>query len=130
MKKIILFLSLLLVLSGCVAVTPDKPVVVSGAIGYPSNKILPKDSMVTIALVDMNTPGVVIAQKSFAVISQPILFKFTLSPKKIDKKVNYGVVALITQQNKVLYQSYRRYPVINNETFVAKIMLKPALNVH
>ncbi|MBL6734572.1 MAG: YbaY family lipoprotein [Shewanellaceae bacterium] len=130
MKKIILCLSWILVLSGCVAVKPEQPVVVSGAIGYVSNKVLPKNAMVTIALVDMDTPGAVISQKSFEVLTQPILFKFTLPADKIDDGINYGVVALISHNNNVLYQSYRRYPVISNKTFVAKLMLKPTQKVH
>ncbi|QYK10736.1 YbaY family lipoprotein [Shewanella mangrovisoli] len=125
--KIKLFLSFLLVifaLSGCVTVQPDPPVVVNGAAGYLEKILLPQGSEITIAIIDLNTPGVIIAQKSFNIARAPVPFKFLLPAQSIDKRINYGVVAMIKYQDKVIFQTYDRFPVINNDKYTTEVLMK------
>ncbi|WP_133180496.1 YbaY family lipoprotein [Shewanella decolorationis] len=125
--KIKLFLSFLLMtfaLSGCVTVQPDPPVVVNGAAGYLEKILLPQGSEITIAIIDLNTPGVIIAQKSFNIARAPVPFKFLLPAQSIDKRINYGVVAMIKYQDKVIFQTYDRFPVINNGKYTTEVLMK------
>lgn len=125
--KIKLFLSFLLVsfaLSGCVTVQPDPPVVVNGAAGYLEKILLPQGSEITIAIIDLNTPGVIVAQKSFNIARAPVPFKFLLPAQSIDKRINYGVVAMIKYQDKVIFQTYDRFPVINNGKYTTEVLMK------
>ncbi|ASK69579.1 chaperone for general secretion pathway YbaY [Shewanella bicestrii] len=127
LMKIKLFISFLLVtfaLSGCVTVQPDPPVVVNGAAGYLEKILLPQGSEITIAIIDLNTPGVIIAQKSFNIARAPVPFKFLLPAKSIDKRINYGVVAMIKYQDKVIFQTYDRFPVINNDKYTTEVLMK------
>ena len=127
LMKIKLFMSFLLVtfaLSGCVTVQPDPPVVVNGAAGYLEKILLPQGSEITIAIIDLNTPGVIIAQKSFNIARAPVPFKFLLPAKSIDKRINYGVVAMIKYQDKVIFQTYDRFPVINNDKYTTEVLMK------
>ncbi|MFB2780253.1 YbaY family lipoprotein [Shewanella sp. FJAT-51649] len=127
LMKIKLFLSFLLVifaLSGCVTVQPDPPVVVNGAAGYLEKILLPQGSEITIAIIDLNTPGVIIAQKSFNIARAPVPFKFLLPAQSIDKRINYGVVAMIKYQDKVIFQTYDRFPVINNDKYTTEVLMK------
>lgn len=125
--KIKLFLSFLLMtfaLSGCVTVQPDPPVVVNGAAGYLEKILLPQGSEITIAIIDLNTPGVIVAQKSFNIARAPVPFKFLLPAQSIDKRINYGVVAMIKYQDKVIFQTYERFPVINNGKYTTEVLMK------
>lgn len=125
--KIKLFLSFLLAsfaLSGCVTVQPGPPVVVNGAAGYLEKILLPQGSEITIAIIDLNTPGVIIAQKSFNIARAPVPFKFLLPAQSIDKRINYGVVAMIKYQDKVIFQTYDRFPVINNDKYTTEVLMK------
>ncbi|MBW0281102.1 MULTISPECIES: YbaY family lipoprotein [Shewanella] len=125
--KIKLFLSFLLMtfaLSGCVTVQPDPPVVVNGAAGYLEKILLPQGSEITIAIIDLNTPGVIVAQKSFNIARAPVPFKFLLPAQSIDKRINYGVVAMIKYQDKVIFQTYDRFPVINNGKYTTEVLMK------
>ncbi|MEL4237689.1 YbaY family lipoprotein [Shewanella xiamenensis] len=127
LMKIKLFLSFLLVtfaLSGCVTVQPDPPVVVNGAAGYLEKILLPQGSEITIAIIDLNTPGVIVAQKSFNIARAPVPFKFLLPAQSIDKRINYGVVAMIKYQDKVIFQTYDRFPVINNGKYTTEVLMK------
>lgn len=127
LMKIKLFISFLLVifaLSGCVTVQPDPPVVVNGAAGYLEKILLPPGSEITIAIIDLNTPGVIIAQKSFNIARAPVPFKFLLPAKSIDKRINYGVVAMIKYQDQVIFQTYDRFPVINNDKYTTEVLMK------
>ncbi|MFB2649734.1 YbaY family lipoprotein [Shewanella mangrovisoli] len=127
LMKIKLFLSFLLAsfaLSGCVTVQPDPPVVVNGAAGYLEKILLPQGSEITIAIIDLNTPGVIIAQKSFNIARAPVPFKFLLPAQSIDKRINYGVVAMIKYQDKVIFQTYDRFPVINNDKYTTEVLMK------
>lgn len=127
LMKIKLFMSFLLVtfaLSGCVTVQPDPPVVVNGAAGYLEKILLPQGSEITIAIIDLNTPGVIIAQKSFNIARAPVPFKFLLPAESIDKRINYGVVAMIKYQDKVIFQTYDRFPVINNDKYTTEVLMK------
>lgn len=127
LMKIKLFISFLLVtfaLSGCVTVQPDPPVVVNGAAGYLEKILLPQGSEITIAIIDLNTPGVIVAQKSFNIARAPVPFKFLLPAQSIDKRINYGVVAMIKYQDKVIFQTYDRFPVINNGKYTTEVLMK------
>jgi len=127
LMKIKLFLSFLLMtfaLSGCVTVQPDPPVVVNGAAGYLEKILLPQGSEITIAIIDLNTPGVIVAQKSFNIARAPVPFKFLLPAQSIDKRINYGVVAMIKYQDKVIFQTYDRFPVINNGKYTTEVLMK------
>ncbi|GLP94732.1 YbaY family lipoprotein [Paraferrimonas sedimenticola] len=122
------YLSLLVLLfvSACVTVEPAKPIVVSGAAGFLDERPLPRDSVITIAIIDFDTPGAILAQKSFNVAVQPVPFKFSLQPDTLDANANYGVVAHIESQGRIIYQTYDRVSVITNDQYTAEVVMKPA----
>ncbi|GLS84323.1 YbaY family lipoprotein [Paraferrimonas haliotis] len=126
-KRLLVLLSFaLMLISGCVTVPPEKPIVVSGAAGYLERIALPRDARITIALIDMDTPGVIVDQKTFNVAVTPVPFKFLIERKNINSSSNYGVVAMIESNGRVIFQTYDRYPVINNDVFTAEVIMKQA----
>ena len=124
--KSIITLFCLFVLSACVTVEPEPPVIVNGAAGYLEKIALPQGSAITIAVIDLDTPGVIIAQKSFNIARAPVPFKFTFGAETIDKSVNYGVVAMIQYQGKVIFQTYDKFPVINNGKYTTEVLMRRA----
>lgn len=126
-KLFILMCLTSLAMSGCVTVNPEPPVIVNGAAGYLEKIVLPQGSEITIAIIDLNTPGVVIAQKSFNIARAPVPFKFLLPAQSIDKRINYGVVAMIKYQEQVIFQTYDRFPVINNDKYTTEVLMKPVM---
>ena len=63
LKIFILFCLSSLTMTGCVTVQPEPPIIINGAAGYLEKIILPQGSEITIAIIDLNTPGAIIAQK-------------------------------------------------------------------
>ncbi|QSX31133.1 YbaY family lipoprotein [Shewanella cyperi] len=118
----------LLFLGGCVTVEPPKPVIVNGAAGYLEKLLLPPDSNITIAIIDLDTPGVIVAQKSFNIVRAPVPFKFILPAETVDKSINYGVVAMIKNQGRVLFQTYDRFPVISNDKYTTEVIMRAVPN--
>ncbi|QSX41913.1 YbaY family lipoprotein [Shewanella cyperi] len=118
----------LLFLGGCVTVEPPKPVIVNGAAGYLEKLLLPPDSNITIAIIDLDTPGVIVAQKSFNIVRAPVPFKFILPAETVDKGINYGVVAMIKNQGRVLFQTYDRFPVISNDKYTTEVIMRAVAN--
>jgi len=127
LKNLLLGLTLL-GLGGCVTVEPPKPVIVNGAAGYLEKLLLPPDSNITIAIIDLDTPGVIVAQKNFNIVRAPVAFKFILQPETIDKHINYGVVAMIKNQGRVLFQTYDRFPVISNDKYTTEVIMRAVPN--
>ncbi|MCK8044246.1 YbaY family lipoprotein [Shewanella sp. 1CM18E] len=123
MKKSVALLCLM-VLTACVTVEEKPPVVVNGAAGYLERLALPQGSAITIAIIDLDTPGSIIAQKSFDIVRAPVPFKFLLPADSIDSSVNYGVVAMIQYQGQVIFQTYDRFPVINNDKYTTEVLMK------
>ena len=118
------FFAGLLLLTGCVTVVPDTPIVVNGYAGYLEKVALPQGSKIYIAVIDINTPGAIISQKSFDIARVPVPFKFIFPAEAIDKNVDYGVVAMITYQGKVIFQTYDKFEVINNDKFTTEVLMK------
>ncbi|MCL1117862.1 MULTISPECIES: YbaY family lipoprotein [Pseudomonadati] len=118
------FFAGLLLLTGCVTVVPDAPIVVNGYAGYLEKVALPQGSKIYIAVIDINTPGAIISQKSFDIARVPVPFKFIFPTEAIDKSVEYGVVAMITYQGKVIFQTYDKFEVINNNKFTTEVLMK------
>ncbi|AVV82598.1 hypothetical protein SPWS13_0774 [Shewanella putrefaciens] len=116
-----------ILLNGCVTVQPEPPVIINGAAGYLEKILLPQGCEITIAIIDLNTPGVVIAQKTFNIARAPVPFKFSLPAKSIDKRIQYGVVAMIKYQDQVIFQTYDRYPVINNDKYTTEVLMKAVM---
>ncbi|WP_037417492.1 YbaY family lipoprotein [Shewanella xiamenensis] len=116
-----------LTMAGCVTVQPEPPIIINGAAGYLEKIILPQGSEITIAIIDLNTPGAIIAQKSFNIARAPVPFKFLLPAQSIDKRINYGVVAMIKYQDKVIFQTYDRFPVINNGKYTTEVLMKAVM---
>ncbi|MCW3174297.1 YbaY family lipoprotein [Shewanella subflava] len=114
----------LILLTGCVTVVPDAPVVVNGYAGYLEKVALPQGSKIYIAVIDINTPGAIISQKSFDIARVPVPFKFIFPAEAIDKNVDYGVVAMITYQEQVIFQTYDKFEVINNDKFTTEVLMK------
>ena len=114
----------LILLTGCVTVVPDAPVVVNGYAGYLEKVALPQGSKIYIAVIDINTPGAIISQKSFDIARVPVPFKFIFPAEAIDKNVDYGVVAMITYQEQVIFQTYDKFEVINNDKFTTEGLMK------
>ena len=126
-KTLIVFSLMALLLNGCVTVQPEQPVIINGAAGYLEKIPLTQGCQITIAIIDFNTPGVIVAQKTFDIARAPVPFKFTLPAKSIDKKIQYGVVAMIKYQNQVIFQTYDRFPVINNDKFTTEVLMKAVM---
>ncbi|UJF21229.1 YbaY family lipoprotein [Shewanella sp. OMA3-2] len=114
----------LLMLTGCVAVTPTEPVVVNGYAGYLEKIKLPQGCKINIAVIDFNTPGSIISQKNFDIARAPVPFKFIFPAETIDKKIDYGVVAMITYQGKAIFQTYEKFQVINNNKFTTEVLMR------
>ncbi len=114
----------LIALAGCVTVEDVPPVMVNGAAGYLEKIALPQGSSITIAIIDFDTPGSIIAQKSFDIVRAPVPFKFLLPADTIDSSINYGVVAMIKYKGQVIFQTYDRFPVINNDKFTTEVLMK------
>ncbi|MGL6124677.1 MAG: YbaY family lipoprotein [Shewanella sp.] len=126
-KSLVLFSLIALLLNGCVTVKPDAPIIINGAAGYLEKLPLPQGCQITIAIIDFNTPGVIVAQKTFDIARAPVPFKFTLPAKTIDKRIQYGVVAMIKYQDQVIFQTYDRFPVINNDKFTTEVLMKAVM---
>ncbi|PKG74032.1 chaperone for general secretion pathway YbaY [Shewanella sp. GutCb] len=114
----------LLTLTACVTVTEAPPVMVNGAAGYLEKIALPEGCSITIAIIDLDTPGVIVAQKSFNIVRAPVPFKFLLPEESIDDSIHYGVVAMIQFNNQVIFQTYDRFPVISNDKFTTEVLMK------
>ncbi|ABV88110.1 YbaY family lipoprotein [Shewanella pealeana] len=123
MKKSIVLLCVL-VLTACVTVKEEPPVIVNGAAGYLEKLPLPQGSAITIAIIDLDTPGVIVAQKNFNIVRAPVPFKFLLPADTVDNSINYGVVAMIQYQGRVIFQTYDRFPVINNDKYTTEVLMK------
>ncbi|PIW60414.1 YbaY family lipoprotein [Shewanella sp. CG12_big_fil_rev_8_21_14_0_65_47_15] len=123
-KSFIVFLLLALFVNGCVTVEPEPPVIINGAAGYLEKILLPQGCEITIAIIDLNTPGVIVAQKTFNIARAPVPFKFSLPAQSIDKSIQYGVVAMIKFKDQVIFQTYDRFPVINNGKFTTEVLMK------
>ncbi|MEC4726923.1 YbaY family lipoprotein [Shewanella sp. D64] len=117
-------LLLCLLLTACVTVQETQPVIVNGAAGYLEKITLPQGCSITIAIIDLDTPGVIMAQKSFDIARAPVPFKFILPADTVKDDVNYGVVAMILYQGQVIFQTYDRYPVIGNDKFTTEVIMK------
>ncbi len=126
-KTLIIFSLMALLLNGCVTVQPEQPVIINGAAGYLEQLPLPQGCQITIAIIDLNTPGIIVAQKTFNIARAPVPFKFTLPAKSIDKNIQYGVVAMIKYQDQVIFQTYDRFPVINNDKFTTEVLMKAVM---
>lgn len=126
-KSFIVFSLLTLLVSGCVTVEPEPPVIINGAAGYLEKILLPQGCEITIAIIDLNTPGVIVAQKTFNIARAPVPFKFSLPAQSIDKSIQYGVVAMIKFQDQVIFQTYDRFPVINNGKFTTEVLMKAVM---
>lgn len=124
MIKRALVLLCVMMLSACVTVTEDEPIIVNGAAGYLEKIALPKGSSVTIAIIDLDTPGAIIAQKSFDIARAPVPFKFILPSETVSSSINYGVVSMIQYQGQVIFQTYDRFPVINNGIYTTEVLMK------
>ncbi|ABV36078.1 conserved hypothetical protein [Shewanella sediminis HAW-EB3] len=124
MMKRALVLICMMMLSACVTVTEDKPIIVNGAAGYLEKIALPNGSSITIAIIDMDTPGAIIAQKSFDIARAPVPFKFILPSDTVSSSINYGVVSMIQYQGGVIFQTYDRFPVINNGIYTTEVVMK------
>ncbi|WP_144213881.1 YbaY family lipoprotein [Shewanella donghaensis] len=122
--KITLLAIITLMLSACVTVTPEEPVVINGYAGYLEKVALPKGCRVNIAIIDFNTPGSIISQKTFDIARAPVPFKFTLPAEGIDSDIDYGVVAMITYNEQVLFQTYEKFRVINNDKYTTEVVMK------
>ncbi|WP_434930080.1 YbaY family lipoprotein [Shewanella sp. HL-SH5] len=114
----------LLMLTGCVTVAPEEPVVVNGYAGYLEKIKLPQGCKINIAVIDFNTPGSIISQKTFDIARAPVPFKFIFPVETIDKNIDYGVVAMITYQGKVIFQTYEKFKVINNDKFTTEVLMR------
>ncbi|ABM25120.1 MULTISPECIES: YbaY family lipoprotein [Shewanella] len=126
-KSFVICSLMAILLNGCVTVQPEPPVIINGAAGYLEKILLPQGCEITIAIIDLNTPGVVIAQKTFNIARAPVPFKFSLPAKSIDKRIQYGVVAMIKYQDQVIFQTYDRYPVINNDKYTTEVLMKAVM---
>ncbi|RTR38503.1 chaperone for general secretion pathway YbaY [Shewanella canadensis] len=124
MMKRALVLICVMMLSACVTVAEDKPIIVNGAAGYLEKIALPKGSSVTIAIIDLDTPGVIVAQKSFDIARAPVPFKFILPSDTVSSSINYGIVSMIQYQGSVIFQTYDRFPVINNGLYTTEVVMK------
>ncbi|TKB49784.1 chaperone for general secretion pathway YbaY [Ferrimonas sediminicola] len=128
MLRILTVLLFSLVLTGCVTVGESQPKLVSitGVAGAEGVSLLPKGAELTVAIIDAKVRGAILAQKHFTVAKLPVLFKFQLPEKAIDPDADYLVVAMVKLEDRLLLQSYERFPVISNgERVVTVTMERP-----
>ncbi|MCF1427675.1 MAG: YbaY family lipoprotein [Shewanella sp.] len=125
LARVLVLCTLILGVSACVTVEPPKPVIVNGAAGYLEQVDLPPGAVINIAIIDLDTPGSILAQKTFEIARAPVPFKFILPRDTVSENVNYGVVAMITYEGQVQFQTFNRYPVINNGKFTTEVLMKP-----
>lgn len=118
--------SFIMLLTACVTVKEPKPVVVSGYATYLERMAVPQGSTINISVIDINTPGLILSQKNFNVAKVPVPFKFIFPADVIDKDAKYAVVAMIAANDKVLFQTYDTVEVINNDKFIAEVVMKRA----
>lgn len=123
-KRAVILLVCVMSLSACVTVEPEPPIIINGAAGYLEKINLPQGSKITIAIIDLDTPGVIIAQKNFDIARAPVPFKFILPADTIDEDINYGTVAMILHEGRVIFQTYDRFPIINNGKFTTEVLMK------
>ncbi len=122
--KAAIFALMALMMTACVTVEPDKPVIINGYAGYLEKVTLPQGCKINIAIIDFNTPGLIISQKTFDIARAPVPFKFTLPAEGIDDDIDYGVVAMISYQDQVIFQTYEKFPVISNDKFTTEVIMK------
>lgn len=122
--KSLLLMACISLLTACVTVEPEKPVIVNGAVGYLERIRLPQGSDITIAIIDLKHANKVIAQKNFNIARAPVPFKFLLPKESIDSSADYSVVAMIKYQGNVIFKTYKRYPVINNGVMTTEVIMK------
>ncbi|WP_417346018.1 YbaY family lipoprotein [Ferrimonas sp.] len=128
MLRILSILLFSLTLSGCVTVgdTESELVTVTGVAGAEGVSLLPKGAELTVAIIDAKVRGAILAQKHFTVAKLPVLFKFQLPREAIHEDADYLVVAMVKLEDRLLLQSYERFPVINNgENVVTVSMERP-----
>ncbi|SDI54745.1 Type III secretion system lipoprotein chaperone (YscW) [Ferrimonas sediminum] len=129
MYKSLLTAVLLLLLNGCVTVSgPElehrEMVSVAGLAGANGVSTLPQEAVITVAIIDAKVPGSILAQKRFSVAKLPALFKFQLPRESIDDDADYVVVAMLKIKDKLVLQTYQRYPVITNGEEVATVTME------
>ena len=124
LKRTIILLVCVLSLSACVTVEAEPPIIINGDAGYLEKINLPQGSKITIAIIDMDTPGAIVAQKSFDIARAPVPFKFILPAETVEENINYGVVAMILYQNQVIFQTYDRFPIISNGKYTTEVLMK------
>jgi putative lipoprotein len=112
------------ILTACVAVDHIEPISISGSVSFGQKVSLPNDAVMTVALVDLNHPGVVFEKQLYAVNPEAVFFQFILSPDEIKEDAEYGLVAVVIHKDAILYQTYGRYRVINNNRFVQQLILE------
>ncbi len=122
--KALILIACMQLLSACVTVEPEPPIMVNGLVGYLERIKLPQGSTITIALVDLKHPDRVIAQKNFNVAQVPVPFKFMLPQESIDTGADYSVVAMITYKGQLIFKTFDRFPVINNGVLTTEVWMK------
>ncbi|OBT10226.1 chaperone for general secretion pathway YbaY [Shewanella sp. UCD-FRSSP16_17] len=122
--KAAMFALMTFMMTACVTVTPDEPVIINGYAGYLEKIVLPQNCKINIAIIGLNTPGLIISQKTFDIARAPVPFKFTLPADSIDEDIEYGVVAMILYQDRPIFQTYEKFPVINNDKFTTEVIMK------
>lgn len=75
-KSFVICSLMAILLNGCVTVQPEPPVIINGAAGYLEKILLPQGCEITIAIIDLNTPGVVIAQRPLILPAPPCHLNF------------------------------------------------------
>lgn len=117
-----------LMLSACVTVSdPEEDKInVGGMVGAQGVSNLPVGSVVTVAIIDVKQRGAILAQKRFSVAKLPTMFKFQLPAEAINKEADYVVVSLVKNNDRLLFQTYQRFPVINNGETMVQVTMERA----
>ncbi|GAA5193259.1 YbaY family lipoprotein [Ferrimonas gelatinilytica] len=127
MYKYLVMMLMTLALSGCVTVKePQEQFVrISGVVTFKEATLLPANSSILVAVIDADSPGVVLEQREYQVAKLPVPFFFTVPEEMVDNKANYVVWAAVRVQDKILLRTQKSYPVINNGVFNTTVLVEP-----
>ncbi len=127
MYKFIATMLMALLLGGCVTVTEPKEALVriSGVVTFKEATLLPPNSSILVAIIDADSPGVILEQRDYQVAKLPVPFFFTVPEELVDRKANYVVWAAVRVEDKILLRTQKSYPVINNGVLNTTVLVEP-----
>jgi putative lipoprotein len=102
--------------SGSIRFVESKPAKLSGSVYYLERMALPKESVITVRLLDvskMDVPAAVLANQIVTAERQvPIPFTLEYESAEIDERMTYAVDAEVRVGDRLMFRSTRQHPVL------------------